>query len=101
MMTESEKNRLELAREHASAHFYDREGIMAATANALIGTNNLHIFLDRAQLKENGKSADSYGSTPRRMKLAEVKRKIDEGFYDDPNYLAELAEKLIRKLGLE
>jgi anti-sigma28 factor (negative regulator of flagellin synthesis) len=34
-------------------------------------------------------------------KITEIKRKIDDGFYDDPNCLAELAEKLIIKMGLE
>jgi hypothetical protein len=34
-------------------------------------------------------------------KFTEIKRRIDEGFYDDPNCLAELVEKLIIDMGLE
>ena len=34
-------------------------------------------------------------------KLDELRRKIDDGYYDDPNHLAELVERLIKKLELE
>jgi len=100
-MTEHERQRLELVKEHVSGRFYDREGIIAATANAVIASRDLHSVMDRHSLpKRKGVDAASPSASDRE-KLDDIRRKIDEGFYDNPNYLAELVEKLIRKLGLE
>jgi hypothetical protein len=40
-------------------------------------------------------------SETRKLKLAEIRHRIDDGFYDDPNNLAELAERIIVKMGLD
>jgi len=86
---------------HVSSGFYNRRDIVEATASAVVRSRALHILLDRFEIREFAGSAGAHNLSSRTARLAEIKRRIDDGFYDDPNNLAELAEKIIKKLGLE
>lgn len=90
-----DEGRLELVRSHVCGGFYDRRDIVEATASAVIRSQALHILLDRYELDHPGKEP------VKNPKLDEIRRKIDNGYYDDPNHLAELVEKLIKKFDLE
>jgi hypothetical protein len=89
--------RLELVRSHISGGFYNRRDIVEATASAVIRSQALHIILDRYEI-DHSRGRKFMVEEPR---ISEIRRRIDEGFYDDPNHLAELVEKLIKKFGLE
>jgi hypothetical protein len=91
----NDEGRLELVRSHICGGFYGRPDIVEATASAVIKSQALHILLDRYGLDHPEKGA---AKSP---KLDEIRRKIDSGYYDDPNHLAELVEKLIKKFALE
>jgi anti-sigma28 factor (negative regulator of flagellin synthesis) len=93
----NDKERLELVRSHISGGFYNRRDIVEATASAVIRSQALHILLDRYEL-DHPQVGKFMTENP---KITEIRRKIDDGYYDDPNHLAELVEKLIKKFGLE
>lgn len=94
----NDAQRLELVKAHVASGFYNRRDVVTATASAVVKSQALNMILDRFEL--SCKSTDSDKSSDANSKLDEIRRKIDDGFYDDPNYLAELAEKLIEKFGL-
>jgi hypothetical protein len=85
-------------RTHVASGFYNRRDIVEATASAIIRSQALHIILDRYELEHSMKFGQK---SPEDPKITEIRRKIDDGFYDDPNNLAELVEKLIKKFGIE
>jgi hypothetical protein len=89
------ESRLELVRAHVGRGFYDRCDIVEATASAFIKNQALHILLDRYELQHREKDPS------KNPKLVEIRRKIDSGYYDNANHLADLVEKLIKKLDLE
>jgi hypothetical protein len=93
-----DSDRLDLAKAHAAAGFYNRRDIVEATASAIIRSQALHIILDRYELEHSMKSGHP---APENPKITEIRRKIDDGFYDDPNNMAELVERLIKKFGLD
>jgi hypothetical protein len=90
--------RLNMVRNHASNGFYNRQDIVAATASAVIRSQALHIILDRYELEHPGSKGHILAEDP---KITEIRQKIDAGYYDDPNNIAELVEKLIKKLEIE
>jgi hypothetical protein len=57
--------------------------------------------LDRYELYNAIPEAPLDRTETRKLKLAEIRHRIDDGFYDDPNNLAELAERIIVKMGLD
>jgi hypothetical protein len=61
----------------------------------------LHLLLDRYELYNAIPEAPLNRTETRKLKLAEIRHRIDDGFYDDPNNLAELAERIIVKMGLD
>jgi hypothetical protein len=61
----------------------------------------LHLLLDRYELYNAIPEAPPNRTETRKLKLAEIRHRIDDGFYDDPNNLAELAERIIVKMGLD
>ncbi len=84
---------------HLSDGYYDRQDIVEATAGAVMKSKDIQIILDHCQA---GDSKVRLAKTAKlNIKLAEIKHKIDDGYYDDPNNLAELAEKLIISFGIE
>jgi hypothetical protein len=91
--------RLELVKSHVASGFYNRRDVVEATASAVVKSQALNLLLDHFEL--SGRAPDSSQPAGASLKLDEIRRKIDDGFYDDPNYLAELAERLIKKFGLE
>lgn len=96
-----DQSRLLLLRQKAADGYYDRPNTMAATVDALTNRRALLRLLDQCDTIRQGKSQSGLESGDRASRIAEIKRKIDEGFYDDPNNLAELAERIIKKLGLD
>ena len=95
----SDKSRMELVKSHIARGFYDRPDIIEATAGSIVKSQALHLLLEKYDIfndifRQSLKCA-------RAAKISEIKRKIEDGYYDDPNYLAELAEKIIKKMGLE
>jgi hypothetical protein len=96
-----DQSRLLLLRRKAADGYYDRPNTMAATVDALTHKKALLQLLDQCDTIRHGKTQSGLESGDRASRIAEIKRKIDEGFYDDPNNLAELAERIIKKLGLD
>jgi hypothetical protein len=90
--------RLEMVRTHALQGYYNRQDIVEATASAVIQSQALHILLDRYKLDHPSGAGHILADD---SKMAEIRKKIDAGYYDDPNHLAELVEKLIKKLEIE
>ncbi|OGC90825.1 MAG: hypothetical protein A2W25_12895 [candidate division Zixibacteria bacterium RBG_16_53_22] len=97
-MNEDEQ-RMELARKHVACGHYDRSDVIEATAAAVVKSRALYVLLDKYEINAGHGSADNVES--KEEKFTEIKRRIDDGFYDDPNCLAELAERIIRKMGIE
>ncbi len=95
----NDQSRLDLVRSHVADGFYNRRDVVEATAAAVIRSQALHILLDRYELDHL--KTGSNVNQQKNSRLDEIRRKIDDGFYDDPNHLADLAEKLIKKLELE
>ncbi len=92
-------SRKERVKSHLSDGYYDRHDIVEATAGAVMKSKDIQIILDRCEAED---SKVKLAKTAKlNIKLAEVKHKIDDGYYDDPNNLAELAEKLIKIFGIE
>jgi hypothetical protein len=96
-----DSQRLELVKSHVAKGFYDRHDIVEATASAVIKSQALHVLLDRYEIREFACCSALQRTSSQSARIAEIRRRIDDGFYDDPNNLAELAERLIKKLGLE
>jgi hypothetical protein len=96
-----DRSRLLLLRQKAADGYYDRPNAMAATVDALAKKKALLQLLDQCDTIRNRRSESGLESGDRASRMAEIKRKIDDGFYDDPNNLAELAERIIKKLGLD
>lgn len=90
---------IERVKSHLSDGYYDRQDIVEATAGAVMKNKDIQIILDRFEAED---SKVKLAKTAKlNIKLAEIKHKIDDGYYDDPNNLAELAEKLIKIFGIE
>jgi anti-sigma28 factor (negative regulator of flagellin synthesis) len=96
-----DKQRLDLIKAHILSGFYNRQEIVAATAGAVLKSQALHLLLDRYELYNAIPQEPQDRTDTRKLKLAEIKRRIDDGFYDDPNNLAELAERIISRMGLD
>jgi hypothetical protein len=96
-----DSQRMELVKSHVAKGFYNRQDVVEATASAVIKSQALHILLDRYEIRESACCSEVQGALSQSARIAEIRRRIDDGYYDDPNHLAELAEKLIKKLGLE
>ncbi len=91
---------MEAVRSHVARGYYNNREVVEATAGAVIKSRALHLLLDRYEIRETAYMPPG-GRVSTDSKLAEIRRRIEDGFYDDPNNLAELAERMIRKLGLE
>jgi hypothetical protein len=91
--------RLDLVKNQVASGHYNHPDMLKATASAVIRSQALHMLLDRYDLGK--RSSDLINKSTPDSKLDEIRRRIDDGFYDDPNNLAELAERLIKKFGLE
>ncbi len=61
----------------------------------------LQNLIERHKIDQASRAVNKVKATKKKAKFAEIKQKIDDGFYDNPNQLAELAEKLIKRFGLE
>ena len=96
-----DKQRLDLIRAHILTGFYNRKDVVAATAGAVLKSQALHMLLDRYDLYNSIPSPPSDRTETRKLKIAEIRHRIDDGFYDDPNNLAELAERIIVRMGLD
>jgi hypothetical protein len=96
---EGQNQRLKLVGELVARRHYDRPDIIKATADAVTRSKALLMILDRYDLFAHGNGGGEPNS--KQAKFDEIRRRIDEGFYDDPNHLAALAEKFIKKLGLD
>lgn len=91
---------MEAVRSHVERGFYNRRDVVEATAGAVVKSRALHLLLDRYEIRESAYVPPA-GKAAFDSRIAEIRRRIDDGFYDDPNNLAELAEKMIKKFGLE
>ena len=94
-----DEQRLELARKLVACGHYDRSDVIEATAEAVVKSKALHMLLDNYEITKGDTTAGMVES--KEEKFTEIKRRIDDGFYDDPNCLAELAERIIKKMGLD
>jgi len=97
-MREDEQHK-ELARKLVACGHYNRGDVIEATAEAVVKSKALHILLDNYEIIKCNATAGMVES--REDKFTEIRRRIDDGFYDDPNCLAELAERIIKKMGLD
>jgi hypothetical protein len=95
----NERQRLRLVKALVEGGHYNRREAIEATAAAVVKSKALHQLLDNYVIY--AVDGDKEMAEPKDEKYSDIKRKIDEGFYDDPNCLADLAEKIIRKMGLE
>jgi hypothetical protein len=94
----NDTERLDMVRKHVSSGFYDRQDIIEATAGAVDRSQALHVLFDRCELNNPRSSGKIPAEDP---KITEIRQKIDAGYYDDPNNIAELVEKLIKKFEIE
>lgn len=96
-----DRRRFDLVKSHIKSGYYDRREVVDATAGALLKSQALHLLLDRYEINNTIPKLPSNRSNTRKLKLSEIRQRIDDGFYDDPNNLAELAERIIKRMGLE
>ncbi len=100
---QSEMQRINWVRARAANGFYDKQGPTDKTVDLLIKNHKLADLMDRNQLKKNnGSGGDLIAASVKKSdKIAEIKQRIDDGYYDDPVHLAELAEIIIKEFKIE
>ena len=96
-----DRPRLNLVRQRVTDGFYDHAGVVSATADAITRSRALFLLLDKYDSFKHLKNNLDATPQEKSARIAEIRRRIDDGFYDDPNNLAELAERIIKKMGWE
>jgi anti-sigma28 factor (negative regulator of flagellin synthesis) len=95
--------------------FFDRVDVANNTADTMMRSRALQKLLDNLEAswrtdatkyrlhgQEDGQALHTDGGQAMKTaRIEEIRRKIDAGYYDDPNLMAEVTERLIKKMGLE
>ena len=95
-----DKPRLDMIRKKTSGEFSDRDDLLDSP-DADIRARQLQNLIERHKIDQASRTFSKEKAQKKNIKFSEIKRKIDDGFYDNPNQLADLAEKLIKRFGLE
>jgi hypothetical protein len=96
-----DKPRLDLIREKVSSDSFGQNADVLESPQADLKALQLQNLIERHKIDQDSRAFSKEKASKKKTKFAEIKRKIEDGFYDNPNQLAELAERLIRRFGLE
>ena len=97
---ERDSHRLKLAGSFARESDHDVKAAENAI-KALIQNADFQNISKTNQPKKSSMKRGSAKESVKKKRHAEIKQRIDDGFYDDPYQMAELAERLIKKFGLD
>lgn len=96
-----DKPRLDLIRAKVSSDSLGRNADLLDSPEADSKVPQLLNLIERRKIDRASKAFSKEKASKKKTKFAEIKQKIEDGFYDNPNQLAELAERLIRRFGLD
>jgi len=84
----------------SSFGFYDTDKVKEETSEKIIDSRDLENVVEEYHLSNLSKEILAKASDVRHEKVAEVKQKIAEGFYDDPANYSLFADKLMDHFGM-
>lgn len=96
-----DKPRLDLIRSKVSSESPKPNADLLESPQADSKALQLQNLTERHKIDQASKVFSKEKASKKKTKFTEIKQKIEDGFYDNPNQLAELAERLIRRFGLE
>jgi hypothetical protein len=93
------ENSTQIRRKSSSGYYEDSE-IMRSISDKLIDSNELSDVVKKYHQANKTKNIESSKSEIRQEKVDEVKKKIEQDFYNDPANFEAFAQKIINHFGL-
>lgn len=94
-----DEHKLDLIRLRVAGGYYNRPEAIESAARAVVNSQTLRLLLDRYDNFRRFEA--SLARETRLARFQDIRQKISDGYYDDPNLLADLAERIIKRMGLE
>jgi len=87
-------------RRKSSTGYYDESDILKAISDKLIDSKELKDVIKEYQLANKIKAEQAPDPAIRQEKVAEVKKRMEQGYYNDPANFGNFAQKIIDHFGL-